>query len=475
MPMRPETWEALRQAAVILDYTVIGLLMAQLGIFLLILAAAGAAVVERPPETSTALLWRRYAHIAPSITIIAPAYNEAFTVVESVEALLALEYPAFEVIVVNDGSTDDTLKKLVDRFDLRPAARLCNPAAPHEPIRGFFASPRVPRLLVIDKENGGGKADAVNAGINASRTPLICITDADTLFESDALLRAVWPFIEDPLTVAVGGTVAVVNGSKVRAGRVIEAGLPTNFFALVQVLEYQRAFAVVRLGLSRLRAVSIISGAFGLFRRDAVIEVGGYSLGTVGEDMELVVKLHRLFRESGRPYAMKFMAEAVVWTQAPESLGDLGRQRTRWQRGTLETVWKHRSLILNPRYGAVGLIKFGQIMVLDVVGPILALMGYVLIPLCWAVGLLSYEHFLAFLAAVFGLGILTSALSLTFGQFILGRIERPEFMAIMGVVAVVENFGYRQLCNLWRIQGWWQYLRKHEQWGPMTRKEFRRE
>ena len=300
-------------------------------------------MLERPPFASPALLWRRYAHIAPPITIISPAYNEALTIVESVEALLALEYPAFEVIVVNDGSSDDTLKRLVDRFDLRPVARLCDRAAPHAPIRGFHASPRVPRLLVVDKENGGGKADAVNAGINASRTPIICITDADTLFEPDALLRAVWPFIEDPLTIAVGGTICVVNGSKVRSGRVIEARLPKNFLALVQTLEYQRAFMMVRVGLSRLGAMAIVSGAFGLFRRDAVMEVGGYSLGTVGEDLELVVKLHRLFRESGRPYAMRFMAEPVVWTQAPESLGDLGRQRARWQRGALETIWKHRS------------------------------------------------------------------------------------------------------------------------------------
>jgi cellulose synthase/poly-beta-1,6-N-acetylglucosamine synthase-like glycosyltransferase len=474
MPMRPETWEILRQAAEILDFTVIGLLTAQLCLFLLTFLSATVAVVERPPFASSVLLWRRYAHVAPRITIIAPAYNEAFTIVESVEAMLALEYPDFEVIVVNDGSSDDTLKKLVDRFNLRPVARLCDRAAPHAPIRGFHASRRVPRLLVIDKENGG-KADAVNAGINASRTSLICITDADTLFESDALLRAVWPFIEDPLTVAVGGTVAVVNGSKVRNGRVIEVRLPTNFLALVQALEYQRAFAVVRVGLSRLGAMSIISGAFGLFRRDPVIEVGGYSLATVGEDLELVVKLHRLFRESGRPYAMRFMAEPMVWTQAPESLGDLGRQRARWQRGALETIWKHRSLSLNPRYGPVGMISFGQIVLLDVIGPIGAVLGYVLIPLCWAVGLLSNGHFLAFLAAVFSFGILTSALSLMTGQFLLGKLERPRDLAIMGVVAVVENFGYRQLCNLWRIQGWWQYLRKHGQWGVMTRTEFKRE
>lgn len=472
--MRPETWEILQQAAEILDLTVIGLLTAQLCLFLLTFTAAGVAVFQRPPFASPALLWSRYAHIAPPITIIAPAYNEALTVVESVEALLALEYPAFEVILVNDGSSDDTLKKLVDRFDLRPVARLCDRAAAHAPIRGFHASPRVPRLLVVDKENGGSKADAVNAGINASRTPIICITDADTLFEPDALLRAVWPFIEDPLIVAVGGTIGVVNGSKVRRGRVIDVRLPTNFLALIQALEYQRAFAIVRVGLSHLGAMSIISGAFGLFRRDAVMEVGGYSLGTVGEDLELVIKLHRLFRESGRPYAMRFMVESLVWTQAPELLGDLGRQRARWQRGALETIWKHRSVALNIRYGTVGLLSFGQIILLDVIGPIIAVLGYVLIPLGWAVGLLSHEHFLAFLGAVFSFGILMSLLSLALGQIMLGKIGRPRDLAILGVVAVLENFGYRQLSNLWRIRGWWQYLRKHEQWGPMTRKEFTR-
>ena len=466
-------WEFFRLAAEIIDWAVIVLLLAQFCLFLLIFIAAGVAAFERPPFASPALLWRRYAEIAPPITIISPAYNEALTIVESVEALLALEYPAFEVIVVNDGSSDNTLDMLIDRFDLRPAARLCDRAAPHAPIRGFHASPRLPRLLVVDKENGG-KSDAVNAGINASRTPIIFITDADTLIEPDALLRAVWPFINDPLTIAVGGTICIANGSKVRGGRVVEARLPTNFLALVQALEYERSFMLARLGLSRLGALMIVSGAFGLFRRDAVLEVGGYSLGTVGEDLELVVKLHRHFRASGRPYAMRFLAEPVVWTQAPESLGDLGRQRARWERGALETFWKHSSLAFNPRYGAVGLIGFSQLVLVDVVGPLVAVMGYVLVPLAWAVGLLSHDHFLAFLAAVFSLGILMSVLSLILEQVFVAKISRARELATLGLIAVLENFGYRQLCNLWRVRGWWQYLRKHEQWGLMTRKEFKR-
>jgi len=466
--------ELLALAARTLDWAVILLFAGQFGIFLATLSAAAVALLERPPAASPALMWRRYADVAPAITLIAPAYNEGLTIVASVEALLALEYPAFEVIVVNDGSSDDTLQRLIDRFELRPAARLCQHVAPHAPIRGFHASPRQPRLLVIDKHNGGGKADAVNAGINASRTPLICITDADTLIEPDALLRAAWPFVDEPLTIAVGGTVSIANGAKVDRGRVIEARLPTRYLPLVQTLEYERSFMQARLGSDRLRALMIISGAFGVFRRDAVLEVGGYSLGTIGEDLELVVKLHRRFRESGRPYALRFLAEPVVWTQAPETLGDLGRQRSRWERGALETFWTHRAMTFNPRYGMVGLLGFTQLLLVDVVGPILAALGYVLVPLCWATGLLDRDHFLAFLAVVFALGILMGLLSLILEQVLLGRIARARDLATLAAIAVAENFGYRQLCNLWRVQGWWQYLRKHQGWGPMTRQEFKR-
>ena len=467
--------EALRQAAEILDWTVIGLLSAQLCLFLLVLGGAAVALVRRPPFASPALLWRRYADVAPPISIISPAHNEGVTIVESVEALLSLEYPAFEVIVVNDGSSDDTLARLVDRFGLTPVARLCEQAAPHAPIRAFHASPRVPRLLVVDKENGGGKADAINAGINAARMPVICIIDADTLIEPDALLRAVWPFVDEPETIAVGGTICLSNGSKVHRGRVVEARLPATFLGLVQTLEYERSFMLARLGLSRLGALMIVSGAFGLFRRDAVLAVGGYSLGTVGEDLELVVKLHRHFRRARRRYAIRFLAEPVVWTQAPERLGDLGRQRARWQRGALETFAKHWPMTLNPRYGAVGLIGFGQLVAVDVIGPPITVLGYVLVPLCWATGLLSLDHFLAFVAAVFSFGILMSVSSLILEQCLLARIGRRRDLATLAAIAVVENFGYRQLCNLWRVRGWYQYLRRQEGWGPMTRQAFRQE
>jgi len=459
---------------VLFGWTVIGVFMLELAFDLLIFFAACVAAARRRPNVTTALLWRRYAHLAPSITLIAPAFNEAATIVESVESLLALEYPAFEVIVVNDGSSDDTLERLTRRFGLKPIARLCERAAPHEPIRGFHASPRVPRLLVVDKENGGGKADAVNAGINASRTDLLCITDADTLVEPDALLRAIRPFVLKPRTIAVGGKICIANGSRVHRGRVVEAHLPRNYLALVQALEYERAFMLARLGLSSLGAMLIVSGAFGLFRRDAVVAVGGYSLRTVGEDLDLVVKLHRHFRSSGIPYEIAFLADPVVWTQAPESLADLGSQRSRWQRGALETFWKNRSMTFNPRYGAAGLLGFTQIFLEDVLMPVLAVAGYVLMPVSWSAGLISGRQFVAFLIAVFSFGILMSLLSIIFEQILVAKVRSARALAILAAVAVLENFGYRQLSQLWRLRGWYQFLSGKKGWGAMQRREFER-
>ena len=465
--------ELLVLAAEIITIGVILLQVVQFLLYVLQFSFAGLAMRERPPYVGASLLWQRYSEIAPPISVIVPAYNEGLVIVESVEALLRLEYPAFEIVVVNDGSTDDTLQRLIERFELKPVQRFCERVAPHKPIRNFHASPRVPRLLVVDKVSGGGKADAVNAGINASRSPIICVTDADTLIEPDAMLRAVALFIDDPeATIGVGGTVRIANGSRVVAGRVVEARLPRSFLALVQTVEYLRAFTMARIGLSRMHALTIISGAFGLFRRDAVMAVGGYSLGTVGEDMELVIKLHRHFRRSGKRYSIRFVPRPLVWTEAPENLGDLGRQRARWQRGSIEVFRKHLSMVLNPRYGAVGLIGFGQVLAVDIVGSLVVVLGYLTVPLFWMLGLLSPDHFLAFIAAVFSLGVLVSVVTLIMDEVLLGRIPKIGDLVRLSAVAVLENFGYRQLCNIWRVRGWYQYLRKKEAWGLMTRKGF---
>ena len=461
-------------AAVVVAWIVIGTGLLQTAFYVVQLGFAGLSLTQRPPVSNAALLWQRLAGHAPPIAMLAPAYNEEVTIVESVNSLLALHYPSFEVIVINDGSRDNTLQRLIDAFGVERIERYYDKSVEHQPIRGLYASPRLPRLLVVDKDNGG-KSDALNAGINVARAPLFCSIDADSLLESDALLRAVRPFIEDPdKVIAVGGTIRLANGSRIDGGRVVSVALPRNFLALVQIVEYLRAFLMARLALSRMQVLTVISGAFGLFRRRLVLEVGGYTHGTVGEDMELVVKLHRYMRDRKQPYRIEFIPEPVCWTEAPEDLTTLGRQRARWQRGALETFFKHRDMLFNPRYGRIGFVGFGQILLVDVLGPLIEVLGYVLVPLLWAVGLLALDYLLAFLAITFTFGIFVSVATLILEEAELRRFPRARDLAVLTAVAVLENLGYRQLSNIWRLRGFWQFLTKKQGWGAMTRKGFAR-
>jgi len=423
---------------------------------------------------ASGLVWRRYAAAAPPITLLVPAYNEELTIAESLRSLMALRYPSFEIVVVNDGSKDATLQAVIDAFELQPIQRSYELAAPCARIRGLYGSPNQPRLTVVDKENGG-KADALNAAMNLARAPLVCCMDADSLLESDALLRAVRPFVDDPQrVVAVGGTIRIANGCQIEAGQVVRVAAPRNFLALLQTVEYLRAFLMARLAWSEMKSLLIISGAFGLFRRDIALEVGGYSHGTVGEDMELVVKLHRHCLEAGRPYRVVFLPEPVCWTEAPETLGVLGRQRARWHRGALETFVRHRKMLFQPRYGRVGGLAFGYILLVDVVGPLIEAAGYILIPAFWLLGVLHTDFLYAFLAVSFAFGVVLSVGALALEETELRRFPDVRSLVVLMLAAIVENFGYRQLNNWWRLRGTWQFLTKQQSWGAMTRRGFSR-
>lgn len=458
--------------AEVIALLVIGTGLLQYFIQLIQLGLAAASLIETPSIQSSNVLWRRYADASPPISLLAPAYNEALTIVESVRSLLSLQYPNFEIVVINDGSDDETLNVLIEAFGLRRIERNHDLALPHAPIRAMYGAATQPRLMVIDKHNGG-KADALNAGINVSRAPIICSMDADSLLEPDALLRAVRPFVDDPIrTVAVGGTVRIANGCRIDHGRVIEVRAPSNPLALLQTVEYLRAFLMARLAWSRINALTIISGAFGLFRRSSVLEVGGYTRGSVGEDMELVVKLHRLMREQKRPYRVAFVPEAVCWTEVPETIGTLGRQRSRWHRGALETFENHKDILFNPRYGRIGTVGFGYILLVDVIGPVVEAIGYLLVPAFWMMGLLSLDYFLAFIAVSFTFGVVISVGALALEESELRRFPKATDLVVLTLAAVLENFGYRQINTFWRLRGVWQYLRKSKSWGTMTRKGF---
>ena len=427
---------------------------------------------ERLREGST--WWLLTNGLTLPISILVPAYNEQATIVENIHSLLSLHYPDFEVIVINDGSKDKTLEEAVTNLGLKPIDRVYDLAVAHKQIRGIYGSPRYPRLIVVDKESGG-KSDALNAGINLSRCPLFCAVDADSVLDADALLRVVRPFIEAPEEmVAVGGRIRIVNGCTVRAGQVVEVKLPTQPLALFQSVEYIRAFLMARLAWSRLNAMLIISGAFGVFKRSVALQVGGYTHGTVGEDMEIVTKIHRLLRDQKVNYQMRYVPDPVCWTESPVTLAVLRRQRSRWQRGMMETLSKHRAMIFSPKYGSVGILGLGNFFILDVLEPIMELAGLIIIPLCWALNIISGQFLLAYISLIFVFGVFISVISLFLEELSLAENPRPADLLTLTLCAIAENFGYRQINNLWRLEGIWQFLRKKQGWGAMTRTGFQK-
>lgn len=407
----------------------------------------------------------------PGISLIAPAFNEEQTCVASVRSLLTLEYADYEVVVVNDGSTDATLERLTEAFDFRPAARLPASEIPTEEVRGIYRSRRHPDLWLVDKENGG-KADALNTGINYSRKPLFCAMDADSLLERDALLRIVRPFLEDDRTIAAGGILRIVNGCTVRHGQIQEIGLPDNLLARTQVLEYLRAFLTGRMGWDAVGATLVISGAFGAFRRSAVAAAGGYATDTVGEDMELVVRLHRYHREVEIPYRIHFVPDPVAWTECPEDLATLGRQRDRWQRGLYQSLTRHWTMMLRPRYGRPGMLAFPYFFFLELLGPAIEVGAYVVFALTLLAGLADPWYVAAFLAVAIVLGIALSLFAIVLEELSFRRYPRWQDLLRLGWIAVIENVGYRQLVSWWRIKGTVSALRGVETWGAMTRKGF---
>jgi cellulose synthase/poly-beta-1,6-N-acetylglucosamine synthase-like glycosyltransferase len=408
---------------------------------------------------------------APPITLIAPAYNEEATCVESVRSLLTLEYPEFEILVVNDGSSDRTLGRLIEAFHLTEGPRVPTADLQGEEVRTVLRSRRHPNLWVIDKKNGG-KADALNVGLNFCQTPLFCAMDADSLIEPQALIRIVRPFLEDATTVAAGGVLRIANGCRVSEGRVVDVRLPRSLLARLQVLEYLRAFLVARMGWDALNATLVISGAFGIFRRDTVTDAGGYRTDTVGEDMELVVRLHRHCREKGIPYRIYFVPDPVAWTECPESLAKLSRQRDRWQRGLVQSLTRHRTMLLNPRYGRAGLLAFPYFFFLEMMGPVVELLGYLSFTITILAGRANWPIVIGFLAVAIVLGGVLSLAAVALEELSFRRYPRITDLLHLFVLALVENFGYRQLSVWWRLKGTVSAMRGVQSWGSMTRTGF---
>lgn len=411
--------------------------------------------------------------LAKPISVIAPAFNEERTIVESVRSLLSLEYPNFEIIVVNDGSTDKTLQKLMESFLLEKRNWVFRRLLLSQPIKGIYVSRSEDKLIVVDKENGG-KADALNAGINIARFPLFCAVDSDSLLEKDALLKVVRPFLEEPeKTVASGGIIQLSNGCEIHKGQVIKVGLPQNWLAQFQIIEYLRAFLGGRTGLSLLRSLLIISGAFGLFRKDVVQSCGGYRQRTVGEDMDLVVRLQKDLREKRIPHRVTFVPDPICWTEAPETIRSLARQRNRWHRGLIESLAYSFKMFLNPRYGITGLVAMPYYTVFEMIGPLIETVGYLLFFYFILTGQLNTSFaFLFFLLAVI-IGIMISLLAVLLEEYSEKRYPRLKNILTIFLFAWLENILYRQFLALVRAGAFISVMRRKREWGRMERRGFR--
>lgn len=443
--------------------------------FILVLLVLGSLELRR--SAATVRLEQRWrvmrSEVVPRLSVLVPAHDEAATIADSVQALVTLAYPSLEVVVVNDGSGDATMEVLQQEFALTPVA----PVIPHRldsaTVRGVHHSTRHDGLVVVDKDNGG-KADALNAALDVATGELVCAVDADTLVEDDGLLKVVRPFLTHDDVLASGGTLRIANGSRVRAGRVVQPRAPRSLLAGVQVVEYLRAFLFGRLGWNRLGGNLIVSGAFGVFRRSSVIDVGGYDTTTVGEDMELVIRLRRRAVEEGRSGRVEFVPQPVAWTEAPTTVGVLGRQRDRWHRGLGEGLWRHRDCIGRPRYGSLGMVAMPVFLVLELLGPVIEALGAVGLLLGLVLGALDVRFAVAFFLAAYGFGLVLDAVALALDEVGTRRYRRVRDRLLLMVWSVVESIGYRQLTVWWRCRGLVMLVRRRGDWGSMARSGFDR-
>ena len=418
------------------------------------------------------------APLTPSISVIAPAYNEERTIVENVRALLSLYYNNYEVIIINDGSSDNTFQKMVEAYHLERVSYFFDYRIPCERIKGVYKSTdgAFRKLTVIDKVNGK-KSDALNAGINISRKDLVCCIDVDCIMEPDALLKMVKPFMEetDKKVIAAGGVIRIANSCLIEGGQIKEIRLPDKFLPRVQVLEYTRAFLLARMAWGKLNGLLLISGALGMFDKETLIKCGGYSKKTVGEDMEIVVRIRRYMADLKLPYQVVYIPDPLVWTEVPSTVKVLGRQRNRWTRGTLETLITHRKLFLNPKYGLFGVLGYTYWFFFEWLAPILEFMAYCYFFVLLILRSVNWPFFLLLLIFVYTFAVMLSTWAVLFEEKTFHKYKtRREIFRLLRT-ALLEPFLYHPLTVWWAVRGNIDYLRGVRSWGKMEREGFGKE
>ena len=410
-----------------------------------------------------------------TLSIIVPAYNEAENIIESVESLMKLEYPEYDIIVVNDGSTDETLQRLLTHFDLQPVEMYYRESIPHKPIRKIYQSPEYPDLTVIDKENGG-KADALNVGVSISEKDLFCAIDSDSILEQDVLQKLMRLFVRHNNTIAAGGVIRVINGCKIDNREIEEIHVPHTFLGRLQAMEYLRAFLFGRLGWDTLNSLLIISGAFGIFDRREVLKVGGYATDTVGEDIELIVRLHKHNQKENKDYSIRFLPEPICWTEVPEDYQSLRNQRNRWHRGLAETLWKHKDMMFNFRYRHLGMLVMPFFFFFELLSPLVQLGSYIYI--AWLIffsGYASLTFILLFFLVSILFGMVISVVSVLCEELSFRKYSSIKDIVILTFYAFLENLGYRQVHSWWQAKGLYDLMRGQKEWGKIIRRGFKAE
>ncbi len=404
------------------------------------------------------------------ISLLIPAYNEEENIVSNIKSLMKMDYPQFEIIVINDGSTDKTHERIIESFGLYKIETAIKTSIPTKEVHGIYYNIEYPNLIYVEKENGG-KSDALNAGINISSYPLFACLDADSRIEPDALLKLSIEFLKNTDTIVAGGLVRIANGFKIRDGRVSGFSMPEKMIERFQIVEYFRSFLSGRVSWGATNSMLIVSGAYGVFKKQAVIEVGGYKTNTIGEDMEIVVRLHRYMRAHRRKYKIIFCEDSVCWTQGPMSVADIRSQRRRWQIGLFDTLISHKSLFLNPRYGSVGLMAIPYNWVFELFGAVVEVLGYFIIPFSLVMGELNIFFFVVYFLLAVLLGVILSLGSLILEQYTRKSVMSAKQCLSLSLYALLENFGYRQMITLFRLEGIFKYRKLRKTWGKIKRKE----
>ncbi|USK36977.1 glycosyltransferase [Cytobacillus firmus] len=407
---------------------------------------------------------------AKPVSIIVPAYNEEAGVVASVRSLLSIDYPSFEIIVVNDGSKDDTIEKMITHYQMKEINPAVRKQVETKAVKKVYQSASLPNLFLIDKENGG-KADALNAGINFSHFPYFCSLDGDSVLERDAFLKVMKPILDsDGEVIASSGSIRIANGCEIQDGNILKVGLAREPLVIMQIIEYLRAFLMGRIGLSRHNLLLIVSGAFGVFSKQWVIDAGGYKTNTVGEDMELVVRLHRLIRDKKQKKKIVYVPDPVCWTEVPESTTYLRRQRRRWHRGLFESLWTHRKMTFNPRYGLIGFISFPYFWIVEFLGPIVELLGYIYVVISLFLGGIYLEFAILIFLLSCLYGSLFSMAAVLLEEWSLRKFPKISDLIKLFFYSLTETLWYRPLTVFWRCEGIWQLVKGDTSWGEMKRK-----